>query len=252
LTGLAVREQADLIVWPETMYRWPLFVASPNFSNDDLRRIAPTVPVDLWRYPEAANNLQSISQMAGVPLIVGLDTLVADEAGFRHYNSAALVRPETGVSGRYDKMHRIAFGEYIPFKDWFPWLYRFTPFSSDFGLSAGARPAVFDAGGGRFAPIICYEDTVPHLVRDIVNSARSSEAGGVDCLVNLTNDGWFHGSSELDQHLITATFRCVETRTPMVRAVNTGISAIIDGDGVVVEPDVFIDADDQGRVAQTT
>jgi apolipoprotein N-acyltransferase len=51
--------------------------------------------------------------------------------------------------------------------------------------------------------------------------------------VNLTNDGWFHGSSELDQHLITAAFRCVEFRTPMVRAVNTGISAIIDGDGVV-------------------
>ena len=78
-------------------------------------------------------------------------------------------------------------------------------------------------------------------------TSRSSAAGGVDCLVNLTNDGWFHGSSELDQHLITAAFRCVETRTPMVRAVNTGISAIIDGDGVVVEPDVFIDADEKGR-----
>src|SRR5690606_5458190 len=65
----------------------------------------------------------------------------------------------------------------------------------------------------------------------------------VDCLVNLTNDGWFHGSSELDQHLITARFRSIETRTPMVRAVNTGISAIINGDGVVVEPEVFIDHD---------
>src|SRR5690606_1556993 len=54
-----------------------------------------------------------------------------------------------------------------------------------------------------------------------------------DVLVNLTNDGWFHGSSELEQHLITAAFRAVETRTPMVRAVNMGISAIIDGDGVI-------------------
>jgi apolipoprotein N-acyltransferase len=49
----------------------------------------------------------------------------------------------------------------------------------------------------------------------------------------MTNDGWFHGSSELDQHLITAAFRCVECRTPMVRSVNTGISAFIDGDGVI-------------------
>ncbi len=61
--------------------------------------------------------------------------------------------------------------------------------------------------------------------------------------MNLTNDGWFHGSSELDQHLITARFRCIETRTPMVRAVNTGISALIDGDGLIVEPDELIDLD---------
>ncbi|HEY2252961.1 MAG TPA: nitrilase-related carbon-nitrogen hydrolase, partial [Planctomycetaceae bacterium] len=70
----------------------------------------------------------------------------------------------------------------------------------------------------------------------IVNATTEETAAGpkkVDFLVNLTNDGWFHGSSELDQHLITAAFRCVECRTPMVRAVNTGISAFIDGDGVV-------------------
>ena len=65
----------------------------------------------------------------------------------------------------------------------------------------------------------------------------------IDVLVNLTNDGWFHGSSELDQHLITAAFRAVECRIPMVRAVNTGISAVIDGDGAIREPEVFIDGD---------
>ncbi len=64
-----------------------------------------------------------------------------------------------------------------------------------------------------------------------------------EILVNVTNDGWFTGSSEQEQHLITATFRCVETRTAMIRAVNTGISAIIDGDGLVRDPDVFIDLD---------
>jgi len=94
------------------------------------------------------------------------------------------------------------------------------------------------------APIICFEDTVPHVVRDIVASGSENDTGkAVDILVNSTNDGWFHGSSELDQHLITAAFRAVECRTPLVRAVNTGISAVIDGDGAIREPEVFIDGD---------
>ncbi|MBW3543717.1 MAG: apolipoprotein N-acyltransferase, partial [Planctomycetes bacterium] len=71
----------------------------------------------------------------------------------------------------------------------------------------------------------------------------------VDCLVNLTNDGWFHGAAELDQHLVISAFRAVECRTPMLRAVNTGISAIIDGDGVIREPDVFIDGERAGRTS---
>ena len=65
----------------------------------------------------------------------------------------------------------------------------------------------------------------------------------------VPNDGWFHGSSELDQHLITSAFRAVECRTPLVRAVNTGISAYIGGDGVVLEPEVLIDADKRDRDA---
>jgi apolipoprotein N-acyltransferase len=79
---------------------------------------------------------------------------------------------------------------------------------------------------------------VPHLVRAVVDLTSKTEAGPrreIDFLVNLTNDGWFRGSSEHEQHLITAKFRCIETRTPMVRAVNTGVSAIIDGDGRVRE-----------------
>jgi apolipoprotein N-acyltransferase len=120
--------------------------------------------------------------------------------------------------------------------EWLPWLQRLTPFPEGFGLAAGAHPVVFEYQGYRFAPVICYEDTVPHLVRNIIHSTRPpSESGkaNLDFLVNLSNDGWFHGSSELDQHLITAAFRCVEYRTPLVRAVNTGISAFIDGDGVI-------------------
>jgi apolipoprotein N-acyltransferase len=154
----------------------------------------------------------------------------------RTYNSAVLIRPDGTLAGRYDKLHRVVFGEYIPLVETFPWLRNLTPFGAHFGIDAGLACAVFDHNGFRFAPIICFEDTVPQLVRTIMNTTSEATPAGprrVDFLVNLTNDGWFHGSSELDQHLITAAFRCVECRTPMVRAVNTGISAFIDGDGVI-------------------
>jgi apolipoprotein N-acyltransferase len=133
-------------------------------------------------------------------------------------------------------LHLVVFGEYVPLADSIPWLAHLTPYGAGFGLAHGKAPAAFEYKGFRFAPIICFEDTVPQLVRRIVNGTTKETNDGakrVDFLVNLTNDGWFHGSSELDQHLITAAFRCVEFRTPMVRAVNTGISAFIDGDGVI-------------------
>jgi len=144
------------------------------------------------------------------------------------------------------------FGEYVPLRSELPFLAAFAPFPAEFGLAPGEDASVFHQNEWRYTPIICFEDTVPHLVRRIVQATALEDANHrpADCLINLTNDGWFHGSSELDQHLITALFRCVECRMPMVRAVNTGISAVIDGDGVVVDPDVFLIAepDENGRV----
>ena len=184
------------------------------------------------------------SQMTRAALIIGTNAALADQTRIHQYNSAAFVRPDVGVTGRYDKMHRVPFGEYIPLRESLPWLSQFTPYRGDWGLDKGQGAAVFEYGKWRMAPIICFEDTVPHLVRGIVAAGSDNETGKpVDLLVNLTNDGWFHGSSELDQHLITSTFRAVECRTPLVRAVNTGISAIIDGDGAILDPEVFIDGD---------
>ena len=141
-------------------------------------------------------------------------------------------------------MHLVPFGEYIPFQKSMPWLSKFTPYPADFGLTAGTQAVVFDHRQWRMAPVICFEDTVPHLVRNVVSGASKGDTDRpVDVLVNLSNDGWFHGSSGLDQHLICSAFRAVECRTPVVRAVNTGISAVIDGDGAIREPEVMIDGD---------
>jgi apolipoprotein N-acyltransferase len=248
LTAHAVREQPDVIVWPEGMFRWPLTSANPAWSPDELQQRAPQAPPEFWRDTSVRKTLIEESLKTNAALIFGIGCVDLTEAGIRQTNSAVFVRPQTGITGRYDKMHLVPFGEYLPLKGTLPWLQKLTPYPPDFGLHAGTQPAVFEHNQWRMAPVICFEDTVPHLIRDIVASGSDRETGKqLDLLVNLTNDGWFHGSSGLDQHLITAAFRAVECRIPSVRAVNTGISAIIDGDGAILEPEVFIDGDKQGR-----
>lgn len=235
LTGAAVRQQPDLIVWPESMFRYPLFEASLEVSNEELEQLIPPRELSILQNLGTRQELKKLSEMAGAALVVGIETLEASRDEVRKYNSAAFVSPEQGYLGRYDKLHRVPFGEYPPLVDTLPWLSHFSPFPPNFGIAEGKETRAFVLNGVRYAPIICFEDTVPHLVRDVVQTHGGQGATGkpVDVLLNLTNDGWFHGSSELDQHLITAAFRCVETRTPMVRSVNTGISAVIDGDGAI-------------------
>lgn len=248
LTGQSVPHQPDLIVWPETMYREPLQVRDEDVTETDLLRIAPPVRsearwLDSWDQDRTRTRFRTMAEMANAAMVIGVDTWHATKSGLNRYNSAAFVSPQTGLTDRYDKIHRVIFGEYIPLKEEMPWLRKLTPFPDHFGIQKGRKAKLFKHGGWTFAPVICFEDTVPHLVRGISEGADEK----IDLFVNLTNDGWFAGSSELDQHLITATFRAIETRTPMVRAVNTGISAIIDGDGVIREPKEFLVFDEEER-----
>ena len=244
LNASAVREQAQIIVWPESMFPWPMLSASDELSAAELREIAPMVNPEMWRDKTVHSALVEESQRSGAALIYGIESVEADRTGYHRHNSAVFVRPNNGVSGRYDKMHLVPFGEYIPLMNVLPIMRAFSPYRDSGGVEPGNSATVFEYGDWRLAPIICFEDTVPHLVRDIVAAGSESDQGkSIDVLVNMTNDGWFHGSSELEQHLITAAFRAVECRTPMIRAVNTGISAVIDGDGAIVEPETFIDGD---------
>ena len=248
MTGAAVKYQPDVIVWPETMYRNPLLLKSPNVSDEELLRLTPLISASAWKSSQVPQALHDLSRQAGACLIIGIDTLSAEPGSLKHFNSAVFATPDAGVIGRYDKMHRVIFGEYIPLKETLPFLRNFVPYTGSFGIEAGTEPKIFRVKDWGLVPLICYEDTVPHLVRSAIatlNAANPEKP--VDCLVNLTNDGWFHGSSCLDQHLISALFRSVECRKPMVRAVNTGISAVIDGDGIVVEPEVYLDVDNKGR-----
>lgn len=244
MTSWSVLEHPQIVIWPEGMFPWPLMSAGPGMDEDQLLEVAPSINPKMWNDTTVRSVLLEESQRSGAALIFGLNSVEATKDGIRPHNSAIFVRPDTGLACQYDKMHLVPFGEYVPLTKYLPFLKAFSPYVETSGLLAGTNPAIFEYGDWRIAPVICFEDTVPHLVRGIVAAGSESEQGKqVDMLVNVTNDGWFRGSSELDQHLITAAFRAVECRTPLVRAVNTGISAIIDGDGAILEPEVFIDGD---------
>ena len=223
-------EKVDLMVWPETMLREPLL----TYDADAGLPPGWKMPLAEFRQRlprEAAHSAWAVGQLAAemrVPMIVGLDEIHYAADRIDVFNAAALLSPTGEVRGTYDKQHLVMFGEYVPWADRFPLLQRLTPLPMS--LDAGRRPAAFAAGGLRFSPNICYESVLSHVIRRHVNElARAGREP--DVLMNLTNDGWFWGSSELDMHLACGVFRAVECRKPFLVAANTGFSAWIDADG---------------------
>jgi apolipoprotein N-acyltransferase len=168
-------------------------------------------------------------------MLFGLSTYQweADSRAWR-YNSALLIDRTGAATDRYDKIHLVPLGEYVPMGETFPFLSMFTPYEGDYSCKPGERwtrfPLVVGDRTYHFACLICYEDSDATLARNYVRPS----AEGVDFFVNISNDGWFDGTAEHEQHLAICRFRAVETRRSVVRAVNMGISAIIDPDGRVV------------------
>lgn len=251
LEGLAVTGTAsrpDLIVWPETMWRWPVLAIDPaehlpepvveemlgpavEGDSDADRQARCRAALERQRF-EA---LETFAMRYGTTWLVGVDRQVVTPratGGAEHFNSGLFLDAEGRPVACYDKMHPVMFGEYVPLAETFPVLYRITPLPA--GLSAGAAPVAVEIAGYEVAPTICYETALPEAIRGLVRSlaARSRRP---DVIVNLTNDGWFWGSSELDMHLAAAIFRAVEVRTPLVIAANTGFSAAIDGSGRLLD-----------------
>jgi apolipoprotein N-acyltransferase len=223
----------DLIVWPETMCRETLLTYDATATAPpEWRGTEDEFQSDLPYYAQQSRQrLAAIATELGVPVLLGVECLHCTAGGTQRFNSAVLVTPQRGVGDHYNKIHRVMFGEYVPFADRFPWLQRLTPLPVS--LTAGERPVAFEVGGLRLVPSICLESVLPHVIRNQVLSLRED---GIepDVLVNLTNDGWFWGSSELDMHLVCGVFRAVECRKPMLIAANTGFSAWIDADGRIL------------------
>jgi len=229
------RRHVDLVVWPETMFRTPLITFDPGFrasaeQTQTTEEIASFGPHDL----------AAVVSRLRTPVLVGVDRVVyrasrpdRSEQAPAVYNAAVLVDRNGKVAGKYDKLHRVMFGEYIPFANWLPFLYSLTPLSG--GIEPGSGPiALWLDSTYCFAPDICYETAIPHVIRRQV-SKLDAQNEHPTALVNLTNDAWFWGSSELQMHLACDVFRAVETRLPLVIAANGGISAWIDRDGRIRE-----------------
>ena len=238
----------DLILWPETMWRIGLLEIDPNeqlpasvvtailseselangIDNDDISLQA------LCRQRLEEERLEPLAAYAksyGTNWLVGVDKQVVTPSavtGTQYFNCAVLLDAGGRVQDTYAKMKPVLFGEYVPFAETFPWLYRLSPLPV--GLTAGRQPLVTSVAGRRLTCTICYETALPATIRSLVRYCRQID-GGPDLIANLTNDGWFWGSSELDMHLTAAIFRSVEVRTPIVIAANTGFSASIDGCG---------------------
>ena len=214
--------EVDLVIWPETAFRETLITVEPGYTPQPER----DPPVNLTA---AQDYLQRLTRELGTALLVGIDRLhvfpdAQGEPDYRAYNSSVLVDAEGNLVGTYDKMHRVPFGEYIPFADWFPALYELTPLTG--GIDAGESPTVLELDSAIYSVNICYETAVPHLIRRHV--AQSDGSVQPNVLVNLTNDAWYWGSSELDMHLACGVFRAVEMRIPLVIAANGGLSGYID------------------------
>jgi apolipoprotein N-acyltransferase len=200
LTASAAAAHPDLVVWPETAT--PFFFQEPGPLRDEVLRTA------------ADNH---------VHVIFGSPAFHHDRSGtLEELNRAYLVSPDGWELASYDKMVLVPFGEYVPYASVLFFVNRIVEAVGT--IIPGHEPTVFRLPDARFGAPICYEDVFPALTRRFI-------AGGADFLVNITNDAWYGPTSAPQQHLAQATLRAIENRVPLVRAANTGISAIVDIDG---------------------
>jgi len=196
-------EKPDLIIWPET--------ATPFFFQD-AKEYQPFV-LDI---PKKTNAF----------LLFGSPSYKILKGKVNHYNSAYLVSPSGELIEKYDKIHLVPFGEYIPMQDLLFFIGSLGEGIGDF--KSGKEIFNFSLPQGKFGVLICFEIIFPDLCRRFVKS-------GANFLVTITNDAWFGKTSAPYQHFSIATFRAIENRVFIARAANTGITGFIDPKGKILK-----------------
>lgn len=189
--------QVDLSIWPESSYPYILPMSVGSLKPEHLG-LNPAKKGASW-------------------LLFG--ALSSDNGGDTLYNSAILTDNKGNIAGRYHKVHLVPFGEYVPFRNLLFFVSKLVAPVGEFKQGTGFRPLVI-GNGVTIAPMICYEDVFPDI-------SRTFTKNGADILITLTNDAWYGWTSAAQQHLHISVFRSVENRRYMLRAANTGISAVI-------------------------
>ncbi len=202
LTRAAASSSPDLTVWPES--------AVPFFFQDNEKYAA---------------RIKTLAETLGSWMLVGSPAYDREGGAMKFRNSAYLISPRGEVAGRSDKIHLVPFGEYVPLAEFLPFVHKLVVGVGDF--TPGERTAPLSTDKGKIGVLVCFEGIFPEISRSYVRE-------GSRLLVNITNDAWYGWSSAPYQHLSMTVFRAVENRVPLVRAANTGISAIIDSDGRIV------------------
>ncbi len=251
---------AELIIWPETIVQAELNKGYLIYLDESSQ---PKFFDRALSEHSKDNAYLLVGATAATVELQGTDYVVTEK-----YNSAFLYRPDGQQDQkRYDKIHPILFSEVLPFRKSCPPLFRllmkFNPYGYDHSIDAGSEYTVFEMTseetqnsklktqncGYRFSTIICYEATLPAIVRGFVLDQRGQKQ--IDWLVNISNDGWFvrfegekvYPSTELPQHAAVCVFRAVENRLAVVRSVNTGISCLIDSLGRIRDGYIAASAD---------
>jgi apolipoprotein N-acyltransferase len=201
LTASLERRGAELVVWPETAYPYPL---------------------DRQRDRQPRGPRRIIGRKVRGPVLTGALTVGGP---CERWNSAVVVDRRGAIAGVTDKVRLLAFGEYVPLWHALPPLRERFPCP---GLLPGNRPTALEAAGERIGVLNCYEDILGSLARQVMLDRPT-------VLVNVTNDAWFGDSSEPHIHQLLARMRAIETRRDLVRAVNTGVSSHVSATGAEVE-----------------
>jgi apolipoprotein N-acyltransferase len=200
--------------------------------------VEPILPTNLIIWPESPSNFEerdpafrgamsALARAEHAPIIVGnlgVEMDATQKRGYDLYNSADFIAADGHFTGRYDKIHLVPFGEYVPFK-------QLLFFAGDLmgeagSFDAGRNRTVFNASGHRFGTFICYESVFGDEVRQFAKE-------GAEVLVNISNDGWYGDTSAAWQHLNMVRMRAIENHRWVLRATNTGVTAAIDPYGRV-------------------
>ena len=210
LSEIALRSNPppDLLVWPESSMPGPVLADQESYKF-----------------------VMDLAASADTDLLLG--TIDVDQQDV--YNAALLVSDGGEHVQVYRKIHLVAFGEYVPGRHTVPLLAQIVGDQVPADFKAGKEPTVFTLTNSEIhvAPLICFEDTIGELTRQFVLPNETSP--GANLLVDVTNDGWFQTSAGSHQHLANAIFRCAETRRPMIRAANTGVTCFINQFGRVTQ-----------------